>query len=114
MGRNISGNSSINRSSPAVYYVLLVQLGAYAIVAVVVLLLRLKNSWGPEEKPQDEYKWCEYLLIGFRILLSSTTASFAMLSGAWALLRFPNLPLLVMLPVSSLLFRERERFAYKF
>lgn len=85
----------------AFYYALLIQLGAYTCVAFVVLLARLKNFRSPRRKIQDEkYTWFEFIFMGFRILLSSSIGAISILCGMQALLHFPNLPLLAMLPVS--------------
>ncbi len=73
------------------------------MVAVVVFLIRLRNFRTPRRKEEEKYTWLEFLFIGFRILLSSTIASLAILCGAYALLHFPNFPLLAMMPVSRML-----------
>lgn len=89
---------------PAFYFILLLQLGAYAAVAVTVLLIQLgKLRTKPKkEDVKERYSWFEFFLIGFRTLLSSSIASVAALCGAQALLHCPNLPVLAMLPVSHL------------
>jgi hypothetical protein len=81
--------------------VLLIQLTAYVVVAFVVLLLALRSLRMPGRKSEDGYSFFEYAFIGFRILLSSAVASVAMLCSAQAIMHFPNLPLLAMLPVSG-------------
>jgi hypothetical protein len=83
----------------AMHFVLLVQLGAYTIVAIVVLLVRLKNFRAPRRKGEESYSWFESIFLSFRILASSSVASIATLCSAQALMHFPNLPLLAMLPV---------------
>ncbi|KAE8446049.1 hypothetical protein EG329_012557 [Mollisiaceae sp. DMI_Dod_QoI] len=94
------------------YYVLLIQLGAYACVAFVVLLAKLKN-FRSRRKPEEKYTWLETIFIGFRILLSSSIGAVSILCVAQSIPHFPNLPVLAMLPIltyvsDSLLFR----FAY--
>lgn len=84
------------------HYVLQIQIGAYLSVAVIVLLVRLRNCNTPRRKGDQSYKVWEYIFMTFRVLLSSCIASVAMLCGAEALLHFPSLPLLAMLPVSRL------------
>ncbi|KUJ06737.1 uncharacterized protein LY89DRAFT_404936 [Mollisia scopiformis] len=96
------------------YYVLLIQLGAYTCVVLIVLLAKLKHFRTARRKPEDEkHTWLETIFMGFRTLLSSSIGAVSILCAAQAVLHFPNLPLLAMLPIltyvsDSILFR----FAY--
>lgn len=80
-----------------------IQLGAYISAVAIVILMKVLGSFRtPKKRREERYKIWEYLWMGFRVLLSSSIASLAMLCGAEALLHFPSLPLLAMLPVSRL------------
>ncbi|KAK2623803.1 hypothetical protein QTJ16_006984 [Diplocarpon rosae] len=92
------------RGAFAFYFTLLIQLGAYSTVAVTLLLAQLRKLWTKPPKIKEGNSRFETLLIGFRILLSSSIASLGMLCGAQALLRCPNLPVLAMLPIVTYVF----------
>ena len=83
----------------AFYYTFLVQLAAYIIVAVTVLLVRLKNFRRAKRKPEEQYNWWELFVMGLRIIVSSCFAGPATLYGVKALMLYSNLPVLAMLPV---------------
>ncbi|OWP05282.1 hypothetical protein B2J93_8024 [Marssonina coronariae] len=86
------------------YFTLLIQLGAYAMVAVTLLLVQLGKLRTKFPRAEESRSWFETFLIGFRILLSSSIASLGMLCGARALLHCPNLPVLAMLPIVTYVF----------
>jgi amino acid transporter len=84
----------------AFYYTFLVQLAAYIIVAITVLLVRLiKNFRRAKRKPEEQYNWWEWFVMGLRIIVSSCFAGPATLYGVKALMLYSNLPVLAMLPV---------------
>ena len=67
------------------------------------MVIRAKNFRRAKRKPEEQYKVWELLVMGSRILVSSAFTGPAILYGAKALMRYENLPVLAMLPVSSLL-----------
>ena len=83
----------------AFYYTFLVQLAAYIIVTITVLLVRLKNFPRAKRKPEEQYSWWEWFVMGLRIIVSSCFAGPATLYGVKALMLYSNVPVLAMLPV---------------
>jgi hypothetical protein len=84
---------------------MITQLCAYIIVTAALLLFKVesfRSSRGKEKAVVEKYTWFEFLFMGFRTLVSSSIAGFAILCGAEAVLHFENLPVLAMLPVSFL------------
>jgi len=89
----------------------LIQLAAYLIVAIVVLLVRLRNFRHAKRKSEDgAYTLWEWFVMGCRTLSSSVFAGAAMLCGAKALMLFENLPVLAMMPVRIFLWSYADVF----
>jgi len=82
----------------AFYFTFLVQLAAYIIVAITVLLARAKN-FRPARRKEETYSWGETFIFMARTIVSSAFAGPATLCAVKALMLFSNLPVLAMLPV---------------
>ncbi len=85
----------------ALYFVFLIQLATYLIVAITVLLSRLVNFRRAKRKSDEEYEFRGLFILGCRTLASSIFSGVAVLCGAKALMLSSNLPILAMLPVCS-------------
>ncbi|PMD37693.1 hypothetical protein L207DRAFT_568614 [Hyaloscypha variabilis F] len=92
------------------YFTFLLQLAAYIIVAITVLLVRAKDFRGARRKEDEKYTWGETFIFLARTLVSSAFAGPATLCAVKALMLYDNLPVLAMFPIltyacDSLLFR---------
>ena len=83
----------------AFYFTFLLQLAAYIIVAITVLLVRAKDFRGARRKEDEKYTWGETFIFLARTLVSSAFAGPATLCAVKALMLYDNLPVLAMLPV---------------
>ncbi|TVY48216.1 hypothetical protein LOCC1_G001886 [Lachnellula occidentalis] len=85
------------------FFVLLLQVSAFCSVAVVVLCIKLKNFRKPrvrnEKNEERKYTVFQKLVIGIRLLASSSISAVAVLCGAAALMLFENLGIFAMLPI---------------
>lgn len=80
---------------------LLLQLTAYSVVAITVIVLKIKNCGKAKRKDGGgKLSWFETFGLGCRVMVSSTFSGAATLCGAKALHLYSNLPVLAMLPVS--------------
>jgi hypothetical protein len=94
-------------SDEAFYFTLLLQITAYSAVAVVLLLIKLKNFRKPKRKSEgdeeERYSIGKKFVVGSRICVSAGLSATGMLFGAKALMLYDNLAVLAMLPVSRFL-----------
>lgn len=72
----------------------------------MVLFVKLKNFRKPRARNESEeerkYTVLQKLIIGFRLIVSSSISALAVLCGAEALMLFENLGVFAMLPVRQL------------
>jgi len=91
------------RDNLAFYFTLLLQSTAYGAVAVVLLLIKVKNyrkSKRKSEKDEESFSIGKKFVVGARICVSAVLSAVGMLFGAKALMLYDNLAVLAMLPVS--------------
>ncbi|KAL2059887.1 hypothetical protein VTL71DRAFT_10042 [Oculimacula yallundae] len=100
------------------FLVLLIQSIAWILVALLTLVSLLRKFSSKAIKSQDideEYSWFATIFIISRTLLASSLAGVAALCGALSLRHSPNLPVLVMLPITTYVFDSLLfRLAYVF
>lgn len=78
----------------------LIQLVAYVVVAITVVVLRVRSFRRGKRKGEEEsYLVWERAVVATRMLLSSYILGFAALCGVKALMLYSSLPVIAMLPV---------------